>query len=63
MMLAVKAVLAEQDQIPVLVFDEIDANIGGEIGGAVGRKLAQVAGTISYFVLHIYRKWRVETPI
>lgn len=43
-MLAVKAVLAEQDQIPVLVFDEIDANIGGEIGGAVGRKLAQVAG-------------------
>ena len=43
-MLAVKAVLAEQDQIPVLVFDEIDANIGGEIGGAVGRKLVQVAG-------------------
>ncbi|MEA2068293.1 MAG: DNA repair protein RecN [Verrucomicrobiota bacterium] len=42
-MLATKAVLARQDQIPVLVFDEIDANIGGEIGGAVGRKLAQVA--------------------
>ena len=43
-MLAVKAVLAEQDKIPVLVFDEIDANIGGEIAGAVGRKLAHVAG-------------------
>ncbi len=42
-MLATKAVLARQDRIPVLVFDEIDANIGGEIGGAVGRKLAQVA--------------------
>jgi DNA repair protein RecN (Recombination protein N) len=42
-MLATKAVLAKQDQIPVLVFDEIDANIGGEIGGAVGRKLRQVA--------------------
>ena len=42
-MLATKAVLARQDQIPVLVFDEIDSNIGGEIGGAVGRKLAQVA--------------------
>lgn len=42
-MLATKAVLAKQDRIPVLVFDEIDANIGGEIGGAVGRKLAQVA--------------------
>lgn len=44
-MLAVKAVFADQDQIPVLVFDEIDANIGGEIGGAVGRKLAQLAGS------------------
>jgi len=42
-MLAIKAVLARQDRIPVLVFDEIDSNIGGEIGGAVGRKLAQVA--------------------
>jgi len=42
-MLATKAVLARHDRIPVLVFDEIDANVGGEIGGAVGRKLAQVA--------------------
>jgi len=42
-MLATKTVLARHDQIPVLVFDEIDANVGGEIGGAVGRKLAQVA--------------------
>ncbi len=42
-MLATKAVLARHDRIPVLVFDEIDANIGGEIGGAVGRKLAAVA--------------------
>ena len=42
-MLATKTVLAKQDRIPVLIFDEIDANVGGEIGGAVGRKLAQVA--------------------
>jgi DNA repair protein RecN (Recombination protein N) len=42
-MLATKAVLARQDRIPLLVFDEIDANIGGETGGAVGRKLAAVA--------------------
>ncbi len=42
-MLATKAVLTRHDPIPVLVFDEIDANVGGEIGGAVGRKLAQVA--------------------
>jgi DNA repair protein RecN (Recombination protein N) len=42
-MLAVKAVLAAHDSIPVLVFDEIDANIGGEVGRAVGRKLRHVA--------------------
>ena len=42
-MLAVKAVIAEHDAIPVLVFDEIDANIGGETGRAVGEKLRAVA--------------------
>lgn len=44
-MLAVKTVLAKHDRIPVLVFDEIDANIGGEIGHAVGQKLRTVADT------------------
>lgn len=39
-MLATKVVLAKHDRIPVLVFDEVDANIGGEMGLAVGRKLA-----------------------
>jgi len=42
-MLAVKTVLATHDNIPVLVFDEIDANIGGEIGRAVGEKMRRVA--------------------
>jgi DNA repair protein RecN (Recombination protein N) len=42
-MLAVKAVLATHDSIPILVFDEIDANIGGEVGRAVGQKLKCVA--------------------
>lgn len=42
-MLAIKVVLAEADQIPLLVFDEIDANVGGETAHAVGRKLAQAA--------------------
>ncbi len=42
-MLATKAVLARHDRIPVLVFDEVDANIGGEMGIAVGRKLAALA--------------------
>lgn len=44
-MLAVKAVLARHDRIPLLVFDEIDANVGGEIANAVGDKLAQVGVT------------------
>ncbi len=39
-MLALKAVLAAADATPLLVFDEVDANIGGEIGVAVGRELA-----------------------
>jgi len=44
-MLAVKAVLARHDRIPLLVFDEIDANVGGEIANDVGTKLAQVGKT------------------
>ena len=41
-MLAVKAVLANHDSIPVLVFDEIDANVGGAMGKAIGAKLDRV---------------------
>ena len=43
-MLALKSVLAAHDPAEVLVFDEIDANIGGEVGRAVGEKLRAVAG-------------------
>ena len=42
-MLGIKVVLAEADRIPLLVFDEIDANVGGETAHAVGRKLAEAA--------------------
>jgi DNA repair protein RecN (Recombination protein N) len=38
-MLAVKTTLAEVDEIPILIFDEIDANVGGETAGEVGKKL------------------------
>jgi DNA repair protein RecN (Recombination protein N) len=38
-MLALKSALAAKDKIPVLVFDEIDSGIGGEIAEAVGKKL------------------------
>ena len=41
-MLAVKTVLAEADTIPILIFDEIDANIGGETAGRVGGELAKL---------------------
>lgn len=41
-MLAVKSALARQDSIPLLVFDEIDANVGGEIAEAVGVKMASL---------------------
>lgn len=41
-MLAIKTVLAAVDQVPVLVFDEVDANIGGETAVAVGEKMRQI---------------------
>jgi DNA repair protein RecN (Recombination protein N) len=39
-MLALKTVLAAADQVPVLIFDEIDANIGGPTATVVGREMA-----------------------
>ena len=43
LMLAIKSALAAQDAIPLLVFDEIDANVGGEIANAVGAKMKKLA--------------------
>jgi len=42
-MLALKTVLATEDEVPVLVFDEVDANVGGETAVAVGDKMRQIA--------------------
>ena len=42
-MLALKTVLAAEDEIPVLIFDEVDANVGGETANAVGGKMKQIA--------------------
>ena len=39
LMLALKTVLADADSIPVVVFDEIDVNIGGETANRVGEEL------------------------
>jgi DNA repair protein RecN (Recombination protein N) len=41
-MLAIKSVFAETDQISALIFDEIDAGIGGEVARAVGEHLARL---------------------
>ncbi len=42
-MLAIKTVLAVADRIPVLVFDEVDANVGGETANAVGARMQSIA--------------------
>ncbi len=41
--LAVRLALADADDTPVMVFDEIDAGIGGGVASEVGRKLADLA--------------------
>jgi DNA repair protein RecN (Recombination protein N) len=43
LMLAIKSALAAQDAVPLLVFDEIDANVGGEIAYAVGARMQELA--------------------
>jgi DNA repair protein RecN (Recombination protein N) len=40
--LAAKTVLAAADRVPTLVFDEIDAGVGGRLGSALGRALAEL---------------------
>ncbi len=42
-MLACRSVLVDLDDVPTLVFDEVDAGIGGRAGVAVGRRLAALA--------------------
>ncbi len=41
-MLALKSALAKQDDTPLLIFDEIDANVGGSIARAVGLKMREL---------------------
>ncbi|HNX04053.1 MAG TPA: DNA repair protein RecN [Opitutales bacterium] len=50
-MLAIKTVLAEADETPVLVFDEVDANVGGEAAVEVARQLAGLGKTHQVFVV------------
>ena len=39
LMLAIKTILSTADRIPILVFDEVDAGVGGRVGGVLGQKL------------------------
>ena len=41
--LAIKSILAAADLVPVLIFDEIDSNVGGRLGSIVGSKLGKLA--------------------
>jgi DNA repair protein RecN (Recombination protein N) len=51
LMLALKNVLARADQVPTLIFDEIDQGIGGRVGGTVGEKLWHLARAHQVFVI------------
>ena len=44
-MLAIKNVLADTDDTPVLIFDEIDTGISGKAAKSVGKKLRRIGGT------------------
>ncbi len=53
-MLAAKTILAAADDVPVLVFDEVDAGIGGRVADVVGQKLrASAAGRQVLCVTHL----------
>jgi DNA repair protein RecN (Recombination protein N) len=51
LMLALKNVLARADQVPTLIFDEIDQGIGGRVGGTVGEKLWNLGRAHQVFVI------------
>jgi DNA repair protein RecN (Recombination protein N) len=50
-MLALKTILVEGDSIPTLVFDEVDAGIGGAVADEVGKKLKRVAAKRQVFCI------------
>jgi DNA repair protein RecN (Recombination protein N) len=51
LMLALKNVLVRADQVPTLIFDEIDQGIGGRVGGTVGEKLWNLGHAHQVFVI------------
>ncbi len=50
-MLAVKTILARLDAVPTVVFDEVDAGVGGRVALQLGQKMRQVAGSHQVFAI------------
>lgn len=50
-LLALKVVLAEASTVPTLVFDEVDAGVGGAVAAAVGDRLSRLAGRLQVLVV------------
>jgi DNA repair protein RecN (Recombination protein N) len=50
-MLALKTILARLDAVPTLVFDEVDAGVGGRVALQVGEKMREVAGSHQVFAI------------
>ena len=50
-MLALKTILARLDHVPTLIFDEVDAGIGGKVGQQIGDMLRKVAATHQVFAI------------
>ncbi len=50
-MLALKTILAEMDQVPVLVFDEIDTGVGGAVAAAMGKRLRKLGSFHQVFCI------------
>jgi DNA repair protein RecN (Recombination protein N) len=50
-MLALKTILVEDDEIPTLVFDEVDAGIGGAVAEEVGKKLKRISAKHQVFCI------------
>jgi DNA repair protein RecN (Recombination protein N) len=51
LMLAIEVVLAGEHPVPTMIFDEVDAGIGGEVAVEVGRRLAELAGHTQVIVV------------
>ena len=51
LMLAMKCILARRDQVDTVIFDEVDAGIGGQAAEAVGLKISELAGHHQVFCI------------